>query len=119
MLLARKVLAVLIGAWAFAGLAKIVFDLLLGIDDTALLVIILAAALLGAVGGMAEASGLEPMEPGERRDTILGWGAFVGIIATVVCLLLPMPWGALAATAVGTATIATLARFRGTLERRG
>ncbi len=60
---------------------------------------------------MSQARQVKPLEPAERRDTILGWGALVGGVAALACLLFgPMPWGILAAAAVLAATVLGLRR---------
>jgi hypothetical protein len=110
MLLLRKVGIVVFYAWGAAWTARAVFDWLLGLDGVALAVPSVVVTAAGAVAGFSEARDLGPMNPSDRRDVILGFGAIVGILAAVACLFLPMPWGALAALLVAAARVLVLRR---------
>jgi hypothetical protein len=110
MLALRKVGKVLLGAWSLAFLAKVIFDWLLGLEGWALTAPVLIAAAVGGLLGFSDAREVEPMEPADKRDTILGWGALVGAVATIGCLLIQMPWGLVTAVVVGATTVFTLHR---------
>lgn len=71
---------------------------------------LIGAAALGGLVGVSAAQELEPYRPKEKRDVALGWGALVGAVGAVACLLIPLPWGAVAAAAVAAATLVTLRR---------
>jgi hypothetical protein len=106
----RRVWAVLAPAWGCGLIAGIALDWVLGVDGPWLGVGVVAGTLAGGVLGVREARRIKPMAADERRDAILGWGAVVGAVAAVACLLLPLPWGALAAAAVVAATVLALRR---------
>ena len=108
MLQLRRLWAVLVGAWVAAWGARILLDWILGLEGTWVLIAIIAAAVLGGVAAIGEAKKIEPMPEPERRDAILGWTALIGFVAAASCLLLPMPWGLIAAVAVVVLTIVTL-----------
>jgi hypothetical protein len=108
MLALRKLWTVLVGAWAAAILARAVLDWILGMEGAGVFAVVLAAAALGGLASLGAAREVRPMDPGERRDTILGWGALVGGVASVACLFLPLPWGVLAAVAVLALTVGLL-----------
>jgi hypothetical protein len=110
MLAVRKLWTILVAAWAGAFLARAVLDWVLGQEGTWVAVAIVAAAVLGGLAGVSEAKGVEPLDPAERRDTILGWGALIGGVAAVACLFLPLPWGVLAAAGVVMLTVVLLRR---------
>jgi hypothetical protein len=107
---------VLLGAWVGAWVARAIADWVLELDDVWVAVAVLVAASLGGLAALGDARKLTPMDPQERRDTILGWGALVGGVAAIACLFLPLPWGAVAALVVLAATVVAL-RWR-SVERR-
>jgi hypothetical protein len=107
----RKVWTVLVGAWSAAILARAILDWALGLDGAGVFAAILAGSALGALASVGAARRLEPMDPEERRDSILGWGALIGGVGSVACLFLPLPWGAVAAGAVLVLTVALLQRL--------
>lgn len=107
----------MIGAVSGAVLGRIVFDFVVGLDGWAVAGPQLALTMIGAGVAVGDAKRLEPLPPHEQRDTILGWGALIGAVAALACLLLPMPWGAVAAVAVSAATVATLRVARRSLPR--
>lgn len=110
MLALRKIWTVLVGAWVGAFLARAVLDWVLGLDGPWVGIGVIVAALIGGALSITEAREVQPMPAGERRDTILGWGALVGGVAAVACLFIPMPWGAVAAAAVVVVTVVSLHR---------
>jgi hypothetical protein len=109
MLTLRKVWTVLVGAWVAAFPVGAVFELL-GMDRTWAAVAMLLAGVLGGGLSVREARQVQPMDAAERRDTILGWGGFIGAVAAAACLFLPLPWGPLAALSVVAVTASVLAR---------
>jgi hypothetical protein len=110
MLTLRKVWTVLVGAWVSAWVARALFDWLLGLEGAWLLGLVLAATALGGVASLVEARRVRPIDPAERRDSILGWGAVIGGMGSIACLFLPFPWGVLGAIAVLALTAALLRR---------
>jgi hypothetical protein len=110
MLRVRKFWTVLVGAWAGAVAAHVLLEWILGQGGAWVAVVILASAFLGGLGGVAEAKDLEPLDPVEHRDKLLGWGTLLGGVGAVACLFLPMPWGVIAAAGVVAATVLVLAR---------
>jgi hypothetical protein len=110
MLALRKLWAVLVGAWVAAILARAIAGWILGFEGAGLFAVILAAAALGGLTSLGAARQVRPMDPGERRDSIVGWGALVGGVGSVACLFLPLPWSALAAAAVLALTVVLLRR---------
>jgi hypothetical protein len=110
MLALRKLWTVLAGAWAAAIVARAVLDWILGLQGAGVSAGILAAAALGGLMSLGPARQVQPMDAGERRDSILGWGALVGVVASVACLFLPLPWSLLAAVAVLVLTVLLLGR---------
>lgn len=109
MLTLRKIWTVLVGAWVAAFPVGAVLELL-GTDRTWAAVAMLLAGVLGGSLSVREARQVQPMEPAERRDAILGWGGVIGAVAAAACFLLPMPWGVLAAFSVVAVTASVLAR---------
>ena len=110
MLALRKLWTVLVGAWAGAFAARALLVWALDLEGPLVAAATLLAAALGGWLSIGEARQVKPMEPAERRDAILGWGALVGGVAAVACLLIPMPWGVLAAVAVVAVTVLALRR---------
>jgi hypothetical protein len=108
--LARRIWTVFVGMWVGAWFARALFDWVLGIDGTWLLVAMVVAAAIGARAGWEEAKGLEPLTLWERRDAFLGWGALIGVAAVIACFFLPMPGGGIAAGAVAATTLVVLRR---------
>ena len=117
MLAMRRLWTVLVGASLGAFLARAILDWLLGLEGTWVAAAILVAAAFGGYLSIGEARNVKPMDPSERRDTILGWGALSGGVAAVAWLLAPMPWGAFAAVAVLAATVLALAKCPGPAGR--
>jgi hypothetical protein len=110
MLALRKLWTVLVGAWVAAILARAVLDWILGLEGAGVFVVVLAATALGGLMSLRAARQVQPMDPEERRDSILGWGALVGGVGSVACLFLPFPWNVLAAIAVLALTVGLLLR---------
>jgi|SRR5215207_46344 len=110
MLALRKLWTVLVGAWVGAFLARALLGWALDLEGPLVAVAILVAAAVGGLLSIGEARQLKPMGAGERRDTILGWGALIGGVAAVACLFIPMPWGVLAAVGVVALTVLALRR---------
>ena len=106
----RKLWTVFVGMWVGAWFARALFDWVLGIEGTWLVVAMVIAAAVGAAGGYEEAKDLEPLTLWDRRDAFLGWTAVIGLIAVVACFLLPMPGGAIAAGAAAAITLLVLRR---------
>jgi len=73
MLAMRRLWTVLAGASFGAILARTILDWLLGLEGTWVDVAIPVAAALGGYLSIGEARRIKPMDPSERRDTILGW----------------------------------------------
>jgi hypothetical protein len=90
----------LVGAWAAAICARVLFGLVGDLDGVLLIVLTVIATALGALASVPAARRLAPLSARERRDVVLGWGALVAGVAVVACLFLPLPWGVLAALAV-------------------
>ncbi len=112
-MLLRKLSAVLVGAWATAFVANLVLRGALGQEGPWVLLGIAVAGVVGGLAGVAEARTIEPMEPGERRDAILGWGWVIGLVVASACLYLPLPWAAIAVAAVLAATFGVLHALTG------
>jgi hypothetical protein len=108
MLALRKLWTVIVGAWVAAFLAGGLLDWILGLQGTWVAVAVLLAGVLGGFLSIGEARRVEPMDPAERRDTILGWGTIVGVVAALACLYLPMPWAIVAALGVLAVTLIAL-----------
>lgn len=102
----------LVGAWLGAWAGRIVADFVLGLGDTPVLAITVAAGLVGGLLSVGEARSVEPWTAWDERDAYLGWLTFAGIVAVIVCLFLPIAWGlrGLAAAAVAALTIVVLRR---------
>lgn len=103
----------LAGACAGGFLASAILRWLLGLGGTGVAAAIVGAAALGAFFCLGEARQITPMDPAERRDAILGWGALIGGVVAIACLFVPMPWGALAGAAVLATTVIALRRLAG------
>ncbi len=102
----------LVGAWLASWLAAAVFGWILDLDRTIVVVISIAAAALGGLLSLDEARSVEPWTAWDARDAYLGWFTFFGILAVIVCLFLPIPWGfrGVAAATVAAVTIVVLRR---------
>jgi hypothetical protein len=104
----RRLWTVLVGAWSAAILARALLDWVLGLEGAGVAAGILAATALGGAASLGTARQLQPMDPSERRDTILGWGAVTGAVGSIACLFLPLPWSVLGAVAVLALTVLLL-----------
>jgi len=100
MLVLRRLWLVLVGACSAAALTHTVLDWVLGLEGGWVDVVVLLAASLGAVLSIPDARRLEWSSAQEQRDLLLGWATALGAIASLACLLLAMPWGAIAAFVV-------------------
>jgi hypothetical protein len=109
MLTLRKIWTVLVGAAVCAFVVGAVLELL-GMDRTWAVMVMLLAGVLGGVLSVREARQVKPMDAAERRDAILGWGGSIGAVAAAACLILPLPWGPLAALSVVAITASVLGR---------
>jgi hypothetical protein len=79
----RRVGAVLVAVWAGLAVVGLVVHRLLGVDGTWMWVCAgVAVVVFGAVG-ISSAKEIEPMTAAERRDTLLGWGAVLALIAVI------------------------------------
>jgi hypothetical protein len=108
----RRIWIVFVGGWIASWLAAALFGWILDLGETLVLVLSIVAFVLGALASLGEARSLEPWSAWDKRDAYLGWLAFFGIVAVIVCLFLPIPWGfrGLAAAAVAAVTIVVLRR---------
>lgn len=102
--------AVLAGALAAATIVRAVLDWILGLEGPGVGVAVIVAAVLGGVASLGDARALRPLSDAERRDALLCWGALTGGVAALACLLLPLPWGPLAAATVVGVTVLGLRR---------
>jgi hypothetical protein len=103
----RKVWTVVVGAWVAAFTTQAVLDWLLGFDGPWVAAAVVVAAVLGGAAGLGEARALRPLDPDERRDTVLGWVVILGAAVAVACFILPLPWSVFAI--VGTIALTVLA----------
>lgn len=112
MLTLRRIWVVLVSGWIASWLAGALFGWILGLDRPIVVAVSLVAFVLGGLAAIDEARSVEPWTAWDERDAYLGWFTFFGIVAVIVCLLLPIPWGfrGLAAAAVAALTIAVLRR---------
>ena len=111
MLTVRRIWVVLVAGWVCAWIARALFDWILGLDETVVVVLSLGAFVLGGAAALGEAREVEQWTPKESRDAYLGWTAFLGFVAAIICLLaVPMPWALLAAAAVAAVSVAVLRR---------
>ncbi len=108
MLTFRRVVQAACGLWAGAWIGRIAFDWLLGLDGAALLAGQLACALIGGVVMWLDSRTLRPWRPAERRDAIVGWGLLIGLVVAFGSLLLPTPWGLIAAPTVLVVLVAVM-----------
>jgi hypothetical protein len=100
---------VVLGGAAFAvGVANVLFNWLLGLGGTVVLILCLVAAVIGGLTALDEARSVEPWTLWDERDAYLGWVTFFGIVAVIACLFIPMPWGGVAAGAVAAFTLVVL-----------
>jgi hypothetical protein len=106
---ARRVWTVVVGAWVSAWVVTVLARIL-DLDGTLVLILGLVAALVGGLASVGEARSVEPWTVWDERDAYLGWLTFLGIVAVIACLFIPMPWGLLAAAVVAALTIAVLRR---------
>jgi hypothetical protein len=106
----RRVWVVFVGAWIASWTTNALFDWILGLDGTPLLVINIVAAVLGALVGVVAAQDVEPWTLWDERDAYLGWVTFFGVVAVIACLFAPMPWGLMAAAVVAALTLVVLRR---------
>ena len=104
----RQLGTVTISALGLAWLTRAILDWVLGVEGTALQVAVIAALVIGAAVGVAEARGLEPFDREEQRERSLGWITTIGAIAALLCLALPLPWSPIAALAAIGLTILAL-----------
>jgi hypothetical protein len=108
MLALRRLWTVIVGAWVAAILARAVLGWILGLEGAGVFAVVLAATAVGGLMSLGAARQVQPMDPDERRDSILGWGVLVGGVGSVACLFLPLPWNLLAAVAVLALTVGLL-----------
>jgi hypothetical protein len=108
----RRIWVVLVGGWIASWLTGALLGWVLGLDDTLVAVLSAVAFVLGALASVGEARSVEPWTAWDERDAYLGWFTFFGVVAVIVCLLLPIPWGfrGFAAAAVAGLTIVVLRR---------
>jgi hypothetical protein len=106
----RRVLVVIGGGWVAAWTARALFDWILGLDGTLVVILSLVAFALGAYASVDTARELNEWTLWDKRDAYLGWLTFFGIVAVIACLFIPMPWGLMAAAVVAALTIVVLRR---------
>ena len=106
----RRVGVVIGGGWVAAWIARALFDWVLGLEGTLVVVLSLVAFGAGAWASVDTARELEPWTPWDERDAYLGWVTFLGIVVVIACLFIPMPWGAMAAAVAAALTIVVLRR---------
>lgn len=86
-------------AYGLSWVAALICAKVLDLGQTAGLIVIALAALVGGWIGWTQTESLVEWSAGERRDAIIGWGVVIAIIGAVLSGFVPMPWTILAALA--------------------
>ena len=102
--LVRRVWHMVAAAWLAGWVVNAVLVWGFGLRGWGVAVAVLGAMVLGWFASAGAAKRLPDLTPEDRRDAVLGWGFFLGLVATVVCFAAPMPWALVAAVTVAGGT---------------